>query len=185
MIITCNCGEKKFKLPDNSIPVSGRLVQCSFCGLKWKQFPVKEVAAKIDNITIREKNPIIKQVNPEKIVKVNKISNQLNIKKRKKVKPRSGPALYSAEYLQKKHGLSLNEKDFKRILKEKDVSIGFGFYSYVITFTIFTVSFFGILNLTQSILIYNFPFLEIYIGYIFETLDNIKTIINTWNLLIF
>ena len=43
MIITCNCGEKKFTLPDNSIPASGRLVQCGFCGLKWKQFPVGEV----------------------------------------------------------------------------------------------------------------------------------------------
>ena len=43
MIITCNCGEKKFTLPDNSIPVSGRMVQCGFCGLKWKQFPVGEV----------------------------------------------------------------------------------------------------------------------------------------------
>ena len=43
MIITCNCGEKKFSLPDNAIPASGRLVQCSYCGLKWKQFPVGEV----------------------------------------------------------------------------------------------------------------------------------------------
>ena len=44
MILTCNCGEKKFTLPDNSIPASGRLVQCGFCGLKWKQFPIDEVA---------------------------------------------------------------------------------------------------------------------------------------------
>ncbi len=43
MIITCNCGEKKFTLPDNSIPTTGRMVQCGFCGLKWKQFPVGEV----------------------------------------------------------------------------------------------------------------------------------------------
>ena len=49
MIITCNCGEKKFTLPDNSIPESGRMVQCGYCGLKWKQFPVKIV----------EKNEII------------------------------------------------------------------------------------------------------------------------------
>ena len=43
MIITCNCGEKKFTLPDNSIPAAGRMVQCGFCGLKWKQFPVGDV----------------------------------------------------------------------------------------------------------------------------------------------
>ena len=48
MIITCNCGEKKFTLPDNSIPASGRLVQCGFCGLKWKQFPIDEVKTSIN-----------------------------------------------------------------------------------------------------------------------------------------
>ena len=42
MIITCNCGLKKFSLPDNSIPADGRMVQCGSCGLKWKQFPVNE-----------------------------------------------------------------------------------------------------------------------------------------------
>ena len=30
MIITCVCGEKKFTLPDNSIPTSGRMVKCGF-----------------------------------------------------------------------------------------------------------------------------------------------------------
>ena len=30
--------------------------------------------------------------------------------KKKKIKSRTGPTLYSAEYLQKKHGLSLDEK---------------------------------------------------------------------------
>ena len=39
MIITCNCGLKKFSIPDNSIPAAGRMVQCGSCGLKWKQFP--------------------------------------------------------------------------------------------------------------------------------------------------
>ena len=43
MIITCNCGLKKFSLPDNSIPSAGRMVQCGSCGLKWKQFPVNEI----------------------------------------------------------------------------------------------------------------------------------------------
>ena len=29
-----------FQIP---IPASGRMVQCGFCGLKWKQFPVGDV----------------------------------------------------------------------------------------------------------------------------------------------
>ena len=35
--------KRKFTLPDNSIPAAGRMVQCGFCGIKWKQFPVGEV----------------------------------------------------------------------------------------------------------------------------------------------
>ena len=40
MILSCNSCEKKFVVPDNAISESGRLVQCSACGNKWKQFPV-------------------------------------------------------------------------------------------------------------------------------------------------
>ena len=146
----------------------------------------KTIHTKIDNITVRKETTINKQVNPEKIVKVNKTSNQLNIKKRKKIKSRTGPTLYSAEYLQKKHGLSLDEKVDKKITKAKKVAnVGYGFYSYIITFVVLIIFFFGILNLTQDILIYNFPFLEKYIEYIFETVNNLKIIISTWNLLVF
>ena len=41
MILSCNSCEKKFVVPDNAIGISGRLVQCSACGNKWKQFPIK------------------------------------------------------------------------------------------------------------------------------------------------
>ena len=48
MILSCNSCEKKFVVPDNAIGPSGRLVQCSSCGNKWKQFPIKnEVKKKI------------------------------------------------------------------------------------------------------------------------------------------
>ena len=42
MILSCNSCEKKFVVPDNAISASGRMVQCSSCGNKWKQFPVKK-----------------------------------------------------------------------------------------------------------------------------------------------
>ena len=74
MIITCNCGEKKFTLPDNSIPVSGRLVQCGFCGLKWKQFPVGEVK---NPQTISQPQKIVSKPQPvqQKIQKPKKVKN--------------------------------------------------------------------------------------------------------------
>ena len=42
MILSCNSCDKKFVVPDNAITAAGRLVQCSSCGNKWTQFPIKE-----------------------------------------------------------------------------------------------------------------------------------------------
>ena len=41
MIIQCKACNKSFNVPDNAITASGRLVQCSSCGNKWTQFPIK------------------------------------------------------------------------------------------------------------------------------------------------
>ena len=35
MIITCPCGDKKFKVDAALIPVQGRELQCGFCDRKW------------------------------------------------------------------------------------------------------------------------------------------------------
>ena len=42
MIITCTECKKRFEVPDNAIPVEGRVVQCSSCSNEWKQFPLKK-----------------------------------------------------------------------------------------------------------------------------------------------
>ena len=95
MILSCNSCEKKFVVPDNAISTSGRLVQCSSCGNKWKQFPIKNVLLKNDqtsNIKIA----------PQKTIKTTKIKKQ-------KIKKKTGPNLYTPEYLSKKHGIKINE----------------------------------------------------------------------------
>ena len=85
--------KKNFTLPDNSIPEAGRMVQCGFCGLKWKQFPIKE--------PIGAKSEIYKiESSLQKVTKIPK-------KKSRKAKKRTGPDLYSPEYLSKKHGIKL------------------------------------------------------------------------------
>ena len=43
MILECKSCKKKFIVPDNAIPSSGRLVQCSSCGNKWTQFPQEKI----------------------------------------------------------------------------------------------------------------------------------------------
>ena len=161
MIISCNSCPKSFVVPDSAITSKGRLVQCSSCGNKWTQYPISE--QKIKKTSIKPKASINKKKLKEKKIK------------------RSGPTLYSSEYLEEKHGIKISNKKIKSsksVSKEQNSdNLGFGFYAYIITFFIIILSFFGILHLTKDIIVYNFPFLSVYIEHLFETIFNIKEII--------
>ena len=185
MILECKSCQKKFVVPDNAIPAAGRLVQCSSCGNKWTQFPVKKKVTKEPINFSAKKEVIEKPVKvPPKIQKEKIFSTP--IKKKKIVKKRSGPSIYSKEYLEKKHGIKIDE-NYKNTSKDKSnkkISKSyFGFYSYLIIF-LFTVTLIvGILNLTKEIIIFNFPFTEIYIEYLFENLNNFGILFrDTFNL---
>ena len=160
MILECKSCSKKFLVPDSAITSKGRLVQCSSCGNKWTQFPVKKVS------TIEPK----KIKSPTKVEKENKVQ-----KKRKVSKTKSGPSLYSKEYLEKKHGIKIGSGKFENTTDKKGHKTSsfssFGFYSYLFIFLFFLISLLGILNLTKNILIFNFPFLENYINYLFENIN--------------
>ena len=159
MILECKSCQKKFLVPDNAITSSGRLVQCSSCGNKWTQFPIKK------------KNELYKKQTE---------SRELFTKKSKTIKKKtfrkSGPSIYSREYLEKKHGIKIggsSSKEFlKKTIKNKEKLKGFGFYSYFFTMLIFVITLFGILNLTKENLIFHFPFLEIYIDMLYENIEN-------------
>ena len=163
MIIECKSCNKKFNVPDNAIPATGRLVQCSNCGNKWTQYPLKANKSKISDLS---------QVMAQKKI----VKKSQNKKKTK----RSGPTIYSSEYLEKKHGIKIKQGINKKITKSNidKKSYGLGFYSSIIILIFFIVSFFGVLNLTKDIIIFHYPFLESYILYFYETLENIKIIIN-------
>ena len=160
MIIECKGCEKKFSVPDNAIPVSGRLVQCSSCGEKWTQFPV-----------IKKKNETFEKINklPQK---PKKKLNQKKIKKKEAV-------IYTKEYLKKKHGINLdspvsNNQNYKIETKKKT---GVGFYGFILILIVVLTGLYGILNLTRDIIVYNFPFLENYLNYFYETISNLTIII--------
>ena len=166
MIITCNCGEKKFTLPDNSIPVSGRLVQCGFCGLKWKQFPVGEVK---NTQTVSRPQKIVSKPQPVQ----QKIQKSKKVKKTVSKKPRE-ISLYSPEYLAKKHGIKINDTQTeKKISKKESQKVSFGFYNSLIVFIFFVVAFSRILYFSQSFIITYFPISEFYLKYFFESIRNI------------
>ena len=165
MIITCNCGEKKFTLPDNSIPASGRLVQCGFCGLKWKQFPVGEVT-KPQSISRLQKVVSKPQTTQQKIQKPKKVK-KITPKKTREIN------LYSPEYLAKKHGIKISDTKNESIeTQSKGRNVSFGFYNSLILFIFLIIAISRILYFAQDFLIANFPITEFYLNYFFESIKN-------------
>ena len=158
MIITCNCGEKKFSLPNNSIPVAGRMVQCGFCGIKWKQFPPQN---------LNNETKIDKKIIPS----IKKPATKITKTKTKKVKKPREINLYSPEYLQKKHGISLNnvEKNKKQI---NDKKVSFGFYNSLLLFIVVIIIVSRGLFFFQDFIIQKIPFAEFYLNYFFESIRN-------------
>lgn len=171
MILECKSCQKKFLVPDNAIPSSGRLVQCSSCGNKWTQYPEKKIIQP-KKIDLQPKKISDKQI-------INTKKNKVIVKK-KKITKKTGPSIYSREYLEKKHGIKIGDGQQNKTKQEKNVSIKssyFGFYSYLFL-TLIGISFLlGILNLTEDIIIFYFPFLEIYIEYLFENINYFRILI--------
>ena len=165
MILSCNSCDKRFVVPDNAITATGRLVQCSSCGNKWTQFP-------ISNKTKKETFKI--KSNPKKIKSPSK-------KTKTKIKKKTGPDLYSPEYLAKKHGIKIDTKTTpqKKTTKDK-TKARLGFYSLIIVSTVITISILRLLYFTQDIIIEKLPITEIYIDYLFESIRNIKDIIQNF-----
>lgn len=172
MILECKSCQKKFLVPDNAIPSSGRLVQCSSCGNKWTQYPEKKIIQP-KKIDLKPKKISDKQI-------INTKKNKVIIKK-KKITKKNEPSIYSREYLEKKHGIKIGDGLQNKTKQEKNVSIKssyFGFYSFLFL-TLIGISFLlGILNLTKDIIIFYFPFLEIYIEYLFENINYFRILIS-------
>ena len=166
MILTCNSCGKKFVVPDNAITASGRMVQCGFCGLKWKQFPVEDV----------EKTQSIAR--PKKVVPRPQPVQQ-KIQKSKKVK-KTAPkktreiSLYSPEYLAKKHGIKIGDVKPEKISNQnKKDKVSFGFYNSLILFIFLIISISRILYFAQDFIVTIFTISEFYLNYFFESIRNI------------
>jgi len=157
MILSCNSCEKKFVVPDQAITSAGRVVQCGSCGNKWKQFPLeKDFKKNSPGKKFEEKTPIA--LKPTKL-------------KKRKIKKTKEINLYSPEYLQKKHGITLNNENIKNpLIKDK---VSFGFYSSLILFLVISITLSKGLYFFQEIIVEKLPFTEFYIDYFFETIRNI------------
>ena len=164
MILSCNSCGKRFVVPDNAISATGRLVQCSSCGNKWTQFP-------IGNKTKQKKE----------ISKIKPTSKKIKSPTKTKIKKKTGPDLYSPEYLAKKHGIKISENTTVKSKLTKDKKkVSFEFYSFLIVSIVVTIFVLRLLYFTQDIIVEKFPILEIYINYLFESIRNIKEIIQNF-----
>jgi len=158
MILTCNSCRKKFVVPDSAITASGRIVQCGSCGNKWKQFPSQN---------LKKDTPIDKKTSLPIKKTVTKIPKQ----KTKKIKKPREINLYSPEYLQKKHGISLdNVETRKKQISDKKVS--FGFYNSLLLFIVVIIGFSRGLYFFQDFITQNLSFTEFYLNYFFESMRN-------------
>jgi predicted Zn finger-like uncharacterized protein len=174
MIIQCKLCEKSFQVPDSAITEQGRLVQCGSCNNKWTQYPIK-----------LQKEENIKPINLEKEIINKPLSKENNIKKIIKRKPsrkKKKIDSYSPEYLAKKHGIKIidpsKSSNEQLSINQRKKNIGYGFYNYLFTFIILTITVVGTLHLTREIIDLNYPYLTNYINYLFESLDYIKIIIS-------
>jgi len=158
MLINCKSCQKKFLVPDSAITESGRLLQCGSCGNKWTQYPIKEKK--------------LKEIEKTTVVKIKQLKNINKIKTPVKKKKRE-IRLYSEEYLNKKHGLSIGKTLGSR--DKKQIKTNLSFYGYLVTISIFITALFGVLNLTKEIIILNYPTVGFYINYLYETIDIIMT----------
>ena len=150
MILSCNSCDKKFVVPDNAITKTGRLVQCSACGNKWKQFPIK--IKKKESITPQAD---INQAASKRISQRKAISPKKKLApKRKIVKKTREINLYSPEYLAKKHGIKINNSEPKYSKKSStNGKVSFGFYSSLLLFLVFVIFFSRSLYFFQNYII--------------------------------
>ena len=159
MLVNCNTCQKKFSVPDSAVTESGRLLQCGSCGNKWTQYPIK-------------------QKFEEKIKKITSVKTKLpsnTNKKKSSIKKKREINLYSEEYLKKKHGLTIKDtSNLKGNNKKQESRNNFGFYNYLVTISIFIITLFGILNLSEDIIVTNFPVVEPYINILYEVLDIVR-----------
>ena len=161
MILTCNSCQKKFVVPDQAITSTGRVVQCGSCGNKWKQFPIAEKIVKNTKENIKEN------------IKKKPVTQKSYKTKKKRVKKTREISLYSPEYLEKKHGINLENIKPKEIVKSENKKISLGFYNSLLILIFFTIVISRGLYFFQDYIAYSFPITKFYLDYFFESIKNI------------
>ena len=159
MIIECiNCN-KKFNVDTNLIPSNGRQIQCGSCDHSWYHNVEKPSS---ETFVLDKKNNQQAQVfgdtHPDSFIK----------------KTKNNPEKKSTAYNDSKNLKNEIITEHKRDIK---ISAPGKFFSYLIVFIITFVALVILVDTIRSPLISIFPFLEIFLFNLFETLKDIKLFI--------
>ena len=153
MIITCPCGDKKFKIDATLIPDDGRNLECGSCGHVWffkkEQKKIFE-EPKIDRID----DKLDPKTNIETKKKINKVSKKI-------------------------YKSSLNEKKSSELIEYKSES-KFTFSNFLAYIIVFIISFISLIILIDTFRtpLYNlFPSLEIILFNFYEVLKDVQLFI--------
>ena len=152
MIITCPCGEKRFEIADNLIPIKGRLLKCGSCDETWffnKNNPknTEITDANLKSKIINEKSFIETSNIINKSIDEN-ISNTSNYRGSEIVAYKSKPKFTFSKFL-----------------------------SYILVVIISFIGLFIVLDTFKSILYAIFPDLEFLLFSLYETLKDIQLFI--------
>ena len=149
MIVECiNCN-KKFEINSDLIPADGRLLQCGSCNHKWF-FRFSE-----------EKN-LSKDIIINETIDAKTLSEPINIE--------SG--YHSETKIDNLNDININKK--KDIRKKLNIQ---KFLSYFIVIIVTLIALIIVIDTFESILIEFFPYIEIFLYNLFESLKDIKLFI--------
>ncbi len=177
MIIQCKSCEKKFLVPENSIPKQGIEVQCGICSSTWFVKP---------KIKKKDKPKLKSEENIQEIIQI-----ASDGKKYKFLGKQWALILQSgkvgrlaksdiAKELDEKIGRSIDpsmESVSITTPGKDEKNQGISFLTAIFIILIGAISAIGVLETFKSELIVYWPELEFYLEYVYETLKNIRVIV--------
>ena len=162
MIISCPNCNKKFKIDQNLIPISGRLLQCSNCKHKW-HFKI-EKKDETDDGSFEPEKVILKNNNED--IKVNSIENDPLIEENLKKKE-----------LKKKEKVVKKTKKIKQNINQNKKEKPVGLLNMIIIIIISFVAIVIVLDTFRIELSKYMPFLNPILNSFYEIIADINSFI--------
>mgnify|MGYP001173589048 FL=1 len=162
MIISCPNCNKKFKIDQNLIPISGRLLQCSNCKHKW-HFKI-EKKDETDDGSFEPEKVILKNKNED--IKVNSIENDSLIEENLKKKE-----------LKKKEKVVKKTKKIKQNINQNKKEKPVGLLNMIIIIIISFVAIVIVLDTFRIELSKYMPFLNPILNSFYEIIADINSFI--------